>query len=147
MAAVTTVDGDISFEDSAAQVCPMLHSSPGAVWWACDEKVAEASLCIPRVLEKLTPEQAQTHLSSAHCWIKNLLDANKKILGQAVDGGLKKMQGLLDTQSCERFPNVMGTVKVGKVALPKPCDGQEVDAMFLRLAETGFNYHYEYNYY
>ena len=90
-AAVTTVDGDLCFEDCNAQVSHMLHSSPSAVWWPCDDKVGEASLCIPWALAKMTPEEAQANQISPHCWITNLLDANKKILGQAVDGGLKKM--------------------------------------------------------
>ena len=47
------------------------------------------------------------------------------------------MQGLLDPQNSERFPNVMGTMRVNKVPSPQPCQGQEVDAIFLRLAELG----------
>ena len=76
------MDGDLSPDDPKAQVSPMAKVEASTVWWGFEEKVGDASLTIPRVLAKATPDELTAHPGAPHSWIQNLVDANKKSLDE-----------------------------------------------------------------
>ena len=107
------------------------------IWWSVKEKANEHSLVCARVLGAFPDELLKTCPLSVQYWLHNLLSANRGGLMKAVDAGLKQMQGLTSNDR-ERFPCVMGTVKLAaSIPLPKPFSGSDLSDVFLRLGEVG----------
>ena len=107
------------------------------LYWNVTEAVNAASTTIPRVFEPTSADLMKANVQSPHLWIENWLEPNKITVSEAIDAGLKSMQGLTSTDG-QKFPSIVGLVNMTtEYELPKPFVGKPVKKVFLRIAEVG----------